>query len=177
MEGERRTAEPRSSRPQIPYGYGVPANRKGMLPWSWARERLEQAPVYWVATTRPDGRPHVMPTWGAWVADRLYVEGSSQTRRARNIARNPEVVAHVERGDDAVIVEGRAERMRELDDAFAARVLGGFAKYRASHGYQAEAASWREGGLWEIRPRLVFGWSQFPRDTTRWHFEDADRRS
>ena len=156
----------------MPAGYGVPAANDGMLPWRWARERLEQAPVYWVATARPDGRPHVMPTWGAWVDDRFYFEGSPETRRARNMAQNPEVVVHVERGDDAVIVEGRVRPVAELQDGFVERLLEGFAKYRATHGYEADAANWRDGGLWELRPRLVFGWSSFPRDTTRWHFDE-----
>jgi hypothetical protein len=30
-------------------------------PWVEARGRMAAAEVYWLATVRPDGRPHVMP--------------------------------------------------------------------------------------------------------------------
>ena len=52
-------SEPLASRPTIK-GMGIPATDDGLLPWRWARERLEQALVYWVASVRPDARPHVM---------------------------------------------------------------------------------------------------------------------
>jgi nitroimidazol reductase NimA-like FMN-containing flavoprotein (pyridoxamine 5'-phosphate oxidase superfamily) len=164
---------PRASRPHIP-GYGIPDGPEGLLPWSWARQRLEQASTYWIATVRPEGRPHVMPSWGAWVGERFYFEGGPQTRRARNIAHNPEVAVHVERDDDAVIVEGRAEPLAapaELE----ARIAEGFAKYRESHDYEVDPERWRAGGLWVMRPRVAFGWSVglYPADATRWHFDDV----
>ena len=164
--------DPRATRPRMPDGYGVPETDDGMLPWSWARERLEHAPVYWIASTRPDGRPHVMPSWGAWVDDRFWFEGSPRTRRARNLAANPEAVVHVERGDDAVIVEGRVTPVSDLHRELVDKLLAGFAKYRTTHGYEADAANWRDGGLLELRPRIAFGWSSFPTDTTRWHFDE-----
>jgi len=61
-------AEPSASRPYMP-GYGLldAAQGAGLLPWSWAVERLQRSHDYWVATVRPDGRPHVMPVWGVWM--------------------------------------------------------------------------------------------------------------
>lgn len=35
-------------------------------PWAEARERLEKAEVYWLATVRPDGRPRVTPVVAVW---------------------------------------------------------------------------------------------------------------
>ena len=43
-------------------GYGVEEGGE-LLPWAWALERLTRSHDYWVATSRPDGRPHVMPVW------------------------------------------------------------------------------------------------------------------
>src|SRR2546427_7283966 len=65
-------AEPTASRPYMP-GYGLldAQQGSGLLPWSWAVERLEHSHDYWVATTRPDGRPHVMPVRGVWM-DNAY---------------------------------------------------------------------------------------------------------
>ncbi len=50
-------------------GYGLldAAQGAGLLPWSWAVERLQRSHDYWVATVRPDGPPHVMPVWGVWM--------------------------------------------------------------------------------------------------------------
>jgi hypothetical protein len=45
---------PKSSRPYMP-GYGLldAAQGTGLLPWSWAEERLESSHDYWLATLRP----------------------------------------------------------------------------------------------------------------------------
>ncbi|MEI6136703.1 MAG: pyridoxamine 5'-phosphate oxidase family protein [Chloroflexota bacterium] len=34
-----------------------------------ALARLRTAMNYWIATTRPDGRPHAAPVWGVWLDD------------------------------------------------------------------------------------------------------------
>lgn len=97
--------EPKRSRPSIP-DYGIPESEEGMLPWSHVVERLPGLRNYWVSTTRPDGRPHATPVWGAWVEDTLYFGGGPDTRRSRNLDANPNLVIHLESGDDVVIVEG-----------------------------------------------------------------------
>ena len=45
----------------MPEGYGVPEGPEGLLGWEEVDARLAEARVYWMATTRPDGRPHVVP--------------------------------------------------------------------------------------------------------------------
>lgn len=162
-------SEPKVGRPDIMPAYGVPTTLKGTLAWEWAAERLEQASVYWIATTRPDGRPHAMPTWGAWVDGAFWMEGGDQTRRMRNLVLNPNAVVHVERGDDVVIVEGVGEKIVDLDPDLTGRLVEGFHKYVASHGYTAGPENW-VSGIWVIRPRVAFGWSAFPTDATRWKF-------
>ncbi|WP_304453211.1 pyridoxamine 5'-phosphate oxidase family protein [Nocardiopsis sp. YSL2] len=37
------------------------------VPWGRARTVLADAPLYWVTTVRPDGRPHTVPLLGVWV--------------------------------------------------------------------------------------------------------------
>lgn len=161
--------EPRSGRPHFPDGYGVPETEEGMLPWQHAVERLEVAASYWVSTIRPDGRPHARPIWGTFVEGTLYLEGSPQTRWARNMAANPEVSVHLESAQDVVVVEGTARATRP-DRALAeklARSIG--AKYK-SFGYEPGPDSWNEGGLYVVRPRLVYAWAQFPKDVTCFRF-------
>ena len=167
--------QPRQTRPEMPEGYGVPDDTEGMVPWSWAEERLRDATNYWVGTVRADGRPHAVPIWGAWLDGRFWFEGSPDTQRGRNLARNPAVVVHVERGDEVVIVEGVAEQVGRPDPAFAARLADAFgAKYEPKYGYRPKADSWDEGGLYAVMPRKVLAWGAFPTTTTRFLF-GADR--
>ncbi len=167
--------EPQQSRPVMPPGYGVPESDEGMLDWNWAVERLETARNYWFSTTRPDGRPHVMPAWAVWLDGELYFEGSPLTRRARNLALNPAVAVHLESGDEAVILEGEAREVGKPDRALAERLAAGFtAKYAATtYNYRPSPEQWDRGGLWAMRPRTAFGWSEFPTTVTRWRFPDA----
>ena len=87
-----------------------------------------------------------MPTWGAWVDGAFWMEGGAQTRRMRNLALNPNAVVHVERGDDVVIVEGVGEKIVDLAPDLTDRLLAGFHKYIASHGYTPA----RQLGEWDL---------------------------
>lgn len=162
---------PERSRPVLPTDYGVPASEEGMVEWSWAVERLEQARNYWFCTTRPDGRPHAMPAWAVWVDDALYFDGSPETRRGRNLARNPAITVHLESGDQVVVLEGEALDAGRPDPALAQRLVAAFEhKYAVSDNYHPQASQWDNGGLWMLRPRVAFGWRDFPNSLTRWRF-------
>ena len=153
------TQEVRVGRPEIPGSYGVPTGGEGMLPWGHVVERMSVARNYWLASVRPDGRPHSVPVWGVWVGDRLHFGGGRSTRKARNLAENPNVVAHSESGEDVVILEGVAQEVTDpalqerIDDAYEA-------KYGIRHGTP----------VWVLEPRVVHAWSRFPVDATRWVF-------
>ncbi|MFN8534486.1 MAG: pyridoxamine 5'-phosphate oxidase family protein [Dehalococcoidia bacterium] len=163
--------EPQRDRPMMPHDYGVPETDEGLLPWSWAVERLEVARNYWFSTSRPDGRPHAMPAWAVWIDGTIYFEGSPETLRFRNLARNPALVVHLESGDEVLILEGEAyahpKPERSLGEALAAAFT---AKYAASHDYRPGPDQWDEGGLWAMRPEKAIGWDRFPVGVTRWRF-------
>ena len=165
--------EPRATRPTMPEGYGVPEGDEGMVPWRFVTERLERALSYWVCTTRPDGRPHAMPIWGGWVDGTLYVEGSPQTRRGRNLAANPSVVVHLESADEVVIIEETAEEIGMPEPSLAKRIAEAFGAKYASYNYRPTPDQWNEGGLYAVRPRTVFAWSEFPRTATRFLFDGS----
>ncbi len=97
----------------MPKGYAIATSSKGLLAWSQVRKRLSSSKNYWVGTTRPDRRPHVMPVWGFWLDDTFYFGTDRNSRKARNLAANPAVVVHLKSSDDVTIVEGIA---RELTD-------------------------------------------------------------
>jgi len=165
------SVEPERGRPLLPKDYGVPQDEDGLLPWSWAVDRLERARNYWFCTARPDGRPHAMPAWAVWLDGALYFDGSPETRRMRNLASNPAIVVHLESGTEALIVEGLAREAGRPSEALAQRLAAAFgAKYGDSHDFWPDPHQWDEGGLWVVRPKVAFGWSAFPKDMTRWRF-------
>src|SRR3954467_12923982 len=101
----------RSERPSMPTGYGIATGDDGQLPWSWVERECTKSRNYWICTTRPDGRPHAMPVWGLWFDGALVFSTDPASTKGRNLAARPDVVVHLESGDDVVIVEGR---VREL---------------------------------------------------------------
>src|SRR2546430_16277305 len=107
-KSSRSRLEPKVSRPLMP-GYGLPENKKGLLPWKWAEQRLKKSHNYWITTVKPDGSPHTMVVWGLWQEGRLLFSTGSKSQKARNLARNKKCVVCTEHTHEAVIVEGIAE--------------------------------------------------------------------
>ena len=84
-----------------------------LLPWAEARERLAGGGTYWLATVRPDGRPHVVPLGPAWLDDVLYFTTGQGTRKEANLAHNPHCVITITTPDSDMILEGTAAHMRD----------------------------------------------------------------
>jgi nitroimidazol reductase NimA-like FMN-containing flavoprotein (pyridoxamine 5'-phosphate oxidase superfamily) len=156
---------PRASRPNMP-GYGiVPENEgEGLLPWSWARERLAAAHQYFLATTRPDGGPHVMVVWGLWLDDTFQFSTGKASRKAKNLAAEPRCVVCPEGAEEAVIVEGVAAEL--AGEAARARF---FEAYEEKYGMDVSDMG---EPLYVVRPRTVFGQIEktFTKSATRWQF-------
>jgi PPOX class probable F420-dependent enzyme len=116
-------ATPAARRPYMP-GYGIagPDEGRGLLPWSWAEERLTGSRNYWVVTVWPDGRPHAMPVWAVWDDGALWFSSAVGSRKVRNLRAEPRCVVTTEDGQRPVVVEGRAtivtspDRLRRLID-------------------------------------------------------------
>jgi nitroimidazol reductase NimA-like FMN-containing flavoprotein (pyridoxamine 5'-phosphate oxidase superfamily) len=157
--------EPKISRPQFPPGYLE--NPKGLLPWSHVERRLTEALHYWLCTVRPDGRPHAVPKWAVYVQGKIYFDGSPETRHARNIARNSQVVIHLESGEDVVIVEGTAKALARPLPELARQIAQAYTQKYADRGYAPLPDQWDEGGLFEISLKTVIAWTQFTDDPTR----------
>jgi hypothetical protein len=161
--------EPQAERPGIVEGYGISARNEGLLPWSHVSERMGSSRNYWIGTTRPDGRPHAAPVWGVWLDNALFFGTDRRSRKARNLRENPEVVVHLESGDDCVILEGVIEE--EADTALRRRA--GVA-YAAKYGFDALGSADEAGPpVYVLRPRVAFAWmeSSFPETATRWRLD------
>jgi PPOX class probable F420-dependent enzyme len=74
-----------------------------------AAERVEEARNIWMATVRPDGRPHLVPVWFVVDAGRWYICTAPGSVKVRNLSQNPQVALALEDGTNPVIVEGEAE--------------------------------------------------------------------
>ncbi len=97
--------------------YGVDPATWSPLPWSWAAERLVPNRNFWVVTATADGRPHALPVWGVWDdgEHRFAFSCSPNSRKARNLAANPQMVVTIDDTVEVVSVEGRATLVE--DDA------------------------------------------------------------
>jgi general stress protein 26 len=115
-------------------GYGIAAADagSGLLSWPWAVERLTTARNYWLATVRPDQRPHAVPVWAVWLRDTLFFSGSTPSRKMRNLRENPACVLTTEDAMEPVVVNGTAEFVTDLE-LIGAFLDGMNAKYDTSY--------------------------------------------
>ncbi len=161
---------PRRSRPGLAKGYGVNLGDEGMLSLEWVRDQLEKSRNYWVASTRPDGRPHVSPVWGIWIDDTFCFGTSRTSRKGKNLVANPAVVVHVESGDDVVILEGLVE---ELIDR--AKLENYADAYEAKYAFRPDIDDPQSNDVtYVLRPDVVMAWTEqdFLKTPTRWVFGD-----
>ena len=151
--------------------YGIPSDEEGLLSWEWVDQQMAKSRNYWICSTRPDGRPHAAQVWGVWIDGVLYFSTDREARKARNLAANPEIVVHLESGDDAVILEGAVEVIDEREKLLQLGVGKAYAlKYPPYDPFAADAPV----GLWyALRPRTALAWEErdFTKSATRWDFD------
>jgi len=150
------------------------------LPWVDAEQHLQKAEVFWLSTVRPEGRPHVVPLIAVWLDGALYFITGEEERKAKNLAKNPQVT--ITTGCNALsegldlVVEGEAVVVS--DDSKRRRVVDAYvAKY---------GEGWRlpigDVLFFEVTPTTAFGFgrSEAPQSwgpppaggfsQTRWRF-------
>jgi hypothetical protein len=157
--------EPVAELLDLPKEYGSPTEP---LEWETVRDELQRAQHCWIVTVREDGRPHAVPVDGVWVEDAWYYGGSDETVHHRSVVANPEVVMHLENGMKAVIVEGEVRRTNPTA-ALAQRLA---TASQEKYGYGMDASEYESGGVLTLLPRRVLAWMAFPKDATRFRFED-----
>jgi hypothetical protein len=156
---------PKVTRPQLPKGYVD--NPTMSVTWEYVVQRLTNTKNYWLCSVRPDGRPHVVPRWGAFVDGKFYYDGSPETRHALNIVANPHVSLHLESGDEVIIAEGISAPAGKPEAALAAQIAAAYRVKYADQGYAPEATQWDNGGLYVFIPKQVLAWTQFFKDPTK----------
>ena len=162
------------------------------IPWSRALDQLEAAApkapgeadrpkTYWLATVRPDGRPHLTGVGALWVDGKFYFTSGPKTRKSRNLAANPRCVISVALNDLDLVVEGTAARV--TDPATLERIAERYAAQgwpaRASNGaisaeYSAPSAGRPPWDLYVVTPSTAFGVATAePYGAMRWRFDGA----
>ncbi len=164
--------EPKASRPYWPDALENPKDATtGLKPWSWALERLEKSHNYWIASSRPDGRPHLMLVWGIWWQHTFWFSTGPRARKAKNIAVNPHCVIGTEKADEAVILEGTVE---EIKDRAVWKTVCQI--YDRKYGGNVLPLLESSGGnMYCVQPRIAFGQDEhaanFVESVTRWSFD------
>jgi hypothetical protein len=165
--------DPKSSRIHAA-GYGFPKGKKGLLPWSWAEQRLKRSHNYWITTITADGskqpKPHTMVVWGLWQDGRLLFSTGSKSHKARNLAQNPKCLICTEHAHEAVIVEGVAEI---ADVAARRKMIPTYErKYKWDLSTMKDDMLSMKEPVFAVRPSVVFAlWEKhFQGKSTRWKF-------
>jgi hypothetical protein len=139
--------------------------------WDDARERLanpgpEDYSHAWLATVRPDGRPHLMPIISFWMDGGLHFIVREGTRKGRNLASNPWCVVGTENRklpSIDVIVEGKAEPLADPDhvsgiaDVFSSRNWPLEARGAEVYGPNAPTAGPPPYRIYRVTPYRAYG--------------------
>ena len=155
------------------------------IPWSRVEHELEgdigPNGRHFLATTRPDGRPHVAGVGALWESGKFYFVSGPETRKSQNLAERPDCVITANLPDLDLVVEGTArkvtdaptlERLARRYDAqgWPATVEGD--AFTAP--YSAPSAGPPPWNLYEFTPATAFGVaSAEPHGATRWRFKEA----
>lgn len=116
-------------------------------PWEAAQRTVSGAELYWLATVRPDGRPHVTPLLAVWMDERLHFCTGPAEQKAKNLEANDHCAlltgSNVTGGLD-VVVEGRAVRL--TDEGTLRRLAGAYEdKYGSDWRFTVADGAFRHG--------------------------------
>jgi PPOX class probable F420-dependent enzyme len=98
------------------------------------RRVLDGTSIAHLATSLPDGAPHVIPVWVGTHGDRIVFLTGPASRKARNLERDPRVALSIAPADNPfvpVIIRGRVVERLDGDpawkiiDEISAKYIGG----------------------------------------------------
>ena len=147
------------------YGLKPPDEGTGLLPWSWALQRLSSSRYYWVCTVGPDRCPHATPVWAVWHGERVWFSCGPYSRKARNLGAEPHCTVTTDDAANPVVVEGVAERIADPGAIEAVRVA-----MVAKYDYELSLDFLLANAMFAVRPAKVIGLVEedFTGSPTRW---------
>ena len=93
-------------------------------------QRLRTESTVWLSSTRPDGRPHVVPVWFNWDGSVFDLFSKPNAQKVRNLREHPDVMLAVGRPEhewEVEVVEGTATVLEAPTEAVVAPSM--FEKY------------------------------------------------
>jgi nitroimidazol reductase NimA-like FMN-containing flavoprotein (pyridoxamine 5'-phosphate oxidase superfamily) len=166
-------------------GYGTPS-----IDWSRVdavlRSGISQAPgtggpdrhTAWLATSNPNGSPHVMPLGALWVDDAYYFTSGPGTRKSENLSADSHCVITMATREFDLVVEGEASRVTDEDELERIAQVFGASEWEPTvrdgafyAEYSAPSAGPPPWYLYRVAPDRVYalGTSE-PYGATRWDF-------
>lgn len=163
----------------------------------WARvearleEGLTQAPdtggpnrhTCWLATINGDGTPHVTGVGALWVDGAFWFQTGEQTRKGRNLARDPRCTLSVAAYEFDLVVEGEAHRVTDAEtvaamaerwaaDGWPVRVDDTGEALTAE--FSAPSAGRPPWHVYRLTPNAATALATVdPGGATRWHFPES----
>ena len=148
------------------------------LSWADVQTRVAEAGDFLLATTDPDGRPHVVPVLGVWQEGTICFVTFRQARKARNLARNNGCTVTVPGHDVDLVLEGTAHlvlnaaRLQKVADLFPAKYPWWHPFVRDGEFYDpADTALSDPRHVYAVEPAEVFAFGKEKGfSATRWRF-------
>ncbi|MFI6537917.1 pyridoxamine 5'-phosphate oxidase family protein [Nonomuraea sp. NPDC050547] len=171
------TLEPAPEQLSSPRGTPLTA-----LSWADVRTRVAGAGDYLLATTDPDGRPHVVPVLAVWLEGMVCFVTFRQSRKARNLVRNNGCAITVPGPDVDLVLEGGAHlvrdaaRLREVAELFPHKYPWWHPFVREGEFYDpADTALSDPRHVYAMEPAQVFAFGKENGfSATRWRCERND---
>jgi len=137
-------------------------------------EVADSASHYWIATTRPDGRPHVAGVGIVWDDGTFYLVTGPGTQKGKNLARDPRCTVSVAAPGIDIVAEGEAQIIR--DDGELQRIATLYSGWGPHvrdgafwHEYSAPSAGPPPWDVYEITPTTIYAVATAkPDGATRW---------
>jgi general stress protein 26 len=148
--------------------------------WDETCRVLEAAELFWIATVRADGRPHVTPLVAVWLDGAIHFTTGAQEQKAVNLQGNQHVILMTgcNRWDEGldVVVEGDA--VRQTDRETLERLAAAWAtKWTGQWEYQVGDGCFQHPGgggtslVFSVTPSKVLAFAKGTFGVTRHRFE------
>ncbi len=154
-----------------------------IVPWSRAHDLLaasepDKDSVFFLHTTRPDGRPHSARVGAVWYDGDIYFTSNLETRKSRNLAENPNAAIATQLPDMDLVLEGKATPVSDAETLEALAAIyrdGGWPAEVAGDAltapYSAPSAGPAPWRLYRLVIDSAFGTTTTePYGATRWDF-------
>jgi hypothetical protein len=145
--------------------------------WADARAAIEAAELWWVATARVGGGPHVTPLIAVWFDGALHIATGAHEQKAVNLAADPRCALTtgngVLHGGLDLVVEGTATvvrddaRLRQLADAWLAKYGEGW-RFTVRDGAFLHEGD--EALVFAITPTVAYAFGKEPYSHTRYRW-------